>query len=159
EFFSLVAELYGPGREADAEDFARSILFDLAHAVGKSDAKTFHAKMGLVDPIERLSAGPAQFAHAGWAKVEILAESRPVPGEDCYIVYDHPYSFEADAWLRAGPHRANPACIMNAGYSSGWVEESFGTPLVAVEVLCRARGDEACRFLMATPGRIEGHVE
>src|SRR3954454_22258190 len=69
EFFSLVRDLYGEGREAEAEDFTRNILFDLAHAIGKSDARNFHAKMGLVDPIARLSAGPVHFAHAGWAKV------------------------------------------------------------------------------------------
>jgi signal transduction histidine kinase/ActR/RegA family two-component response regulator len=159
EFFGLVEDLYGKGREAEAESFARSILFDLAHSVGKSDAKNFHAKMGLADPIERLSAGPVHFSHTGWAKVEILPESTPVAGEDFYLLYDHPYSFESDAWLRAKSPRNNPACIMNAGYSSGWSEESFGVELVSVEVLCRARGDEACRFIMAPPSRVEGHVE
>src|SRR5262245_25659520 len=47
EFFTLVEELYGPGREAEADEFARNILFDLAHAVGKSDAQNFCARMGL----------------------------------------------------------------------------------------------------------------
>jgi signal transduction histidine kinase len=158
EFFALVGDLYGPGREAEADEFARNILFDLAHAIGKSDAHNFHAKMSLVDPIERIAAGPVHFAHAGWAKVELSPESRPVAGDDCYLLYDHPYSFEADAWIRAGKRRASPACIMNAGYSSGWCEESFGQELVSVEVLCRARGDDACRFILAPPSRIEQHV-
>ena len=163
EFFALVADLFGPGAEAEAEEFARSILFDLAHAVGKSDAKTFHAKMGLYDPIERLSAGPVHFAHAGWAKVQIQPESTPVASDEFYLCYDHPYAFESDAWLRAqrmgGARRSQPACIMNAGYSSGWCEQSFGLSLVAAEVLCRARGDDTCRFLMATPARIEARVD
>jgi signal transduction histidine kinase len=90
--------------------------------------------------------------------VELSPESRPVAGEGFYLLYDHPYSFESDAWIRAGKRRTSPACIMNAGYSSGWCEESFGLDLVSVEVLCRARGDEACRFIMAPPSRIEGHV-
>ena len=60
EFFTLAAEVYGPGREAEAEEFARNILFDLAHAIGKSDARNFHAKMGLEDPIARLSADHRQ---------------------------------------------------------------------------------------------------
>jgi two-component system, cell cycle sensor histidine kinase and response regulator CckA len=158
EFFALVADLYGPGREEEADEFARNILYDLAHAVGKSDAHNFHAKMGLVDPLERLSAGPVHFSHAGWAKVEISPESRPVANEDYYSLFDHPYSFESDAWIRAGKRRTSPACIMSAGYSSGWCEESFGLELVSVELLCRARGDEACRFIMAPPSRIEALV-
>jgi signal transduction histidine kinase/CheY-like chemotaxis protein len=155
EFFRLVYELYGPGREAEAEEFARNILYDLAHAIGKSDARNFHAKMGLVDPIARLSAGPIHFAHAGWAFVDIFPESNPAPDENFCLVYDHPYSFESDAWMRAGTRTDFSACIMNAGYSSGWCEESFGVELVATEVACRARGDEHCRFVMAHPHRIE----
>jgi signal transduction histidine kinase/CheY-like chemotaxis protein len=159
EFFGLVAALFGPGRDVEAEAFAQGILFDLAHAIGKADARNFHTQMGLVDPIDRLSAGPVHFAHAGWAKVEISAESQPEAGDDYYMLFDHTYSFEADAWVRAGQRRAHPACIMNAGYSSGWCAESFGIELVTVEVLCRACGDEACRFIMAPPLRIEAQVE
>ena len=43
EFFALVRHLFGPGRERDAEAFARNILFDLAHAIGRSDARNLHA--------------------------------------------------------------------------------------------------------------------
>jgi hypothetical protein len=71
EFFALVEALYGAGREEEAEAFAQSILFDLAHAVGKADARSFHARMGLVDPIERLSAGPVcRFIMAPPSRIE-----------------------------------------------------------------------------------------
>ncbi len=159
EFFTLVEKLYGPGRELEARSFAQNILFDLAHSIGKSDAKNFHSKMKLDDPIARLSAGPILFSHSGWAFVDILPESDPQLTADYVLVYNHPYSFESDAWQRAGTETDFPVCIMNAGYSSGWCEESFGMPLVASEVLCRARGDEACRFVMAPPEMIDRRVE
>jgi signal transduction histidine kinase/CheY-like chemotaxis protein len=158
EFFALVQELYGVGRESEADEFARNILFDLAHAIGRSDAHNFHSRMGLADPIARLSAGPVLFAHAGWASVDIHPSSRPTADNDFYLLFEHPYSFEAEAWLRAGKHRDFAACIMNAGYSSGWCEASFGIELVSTEVLCRARGDACCRFVMAHPDRIEARV-
>jgi two-component system cell cycle sensor histidine kinase/response regulator CckA len=158
EFFRLVYELYGPGREREAEEFARNILFDLAHSIGKSDARNFHSKMGLADPIAKLSAGPIHFAHSGWAFVDIFPESSPTPDESYFLVYEHPYSFESDAWIRAGRQTDFAACIMNAGYSSGWCEESFGIDLVATEVMCRARGDACCRFVMAHPTRIEAYA-
>ena len=159
EFFSLVRDLYGTGREGEADYFSRNILFDLAHAIGKSDAQNFHAKMKLEDPISKLSAGPVHFSHTGWAFVDISPESRPEPGPGFYLIYDHPYSFESDAWVRSERKSGFPVCIMNAGYSSGWCEQSFDMTLVASEVLCRARGDEACRFIMAPPAQIEAHVE
>lgn len=159
DFHELVERIYGADRRTEADEFARSILFDLAHAIGKSDARDFQSKMGLENPIAKLSAGPVHFAHAGWAFVDILPESRPSPDEEFFLIYDHPYSFESDAWGRAGKKRELPACTMGAGYSSGWCEESFGVTLVASEVLCRAKGDPVCRFLMAHPDRLAAHVE
>jgi PAS domain S-box-containing protein len=48
---------------------------------------------------------------------------------------------------------------MNAGYSSGWCEESFGVPLVAAEILCQSKGDKSCRFIMAPPDRIDAQID
>jgi PAS domain S-box-containing protein len=158
EFFNMIRELYGESRENEAEEFARNILFDLSHAIGKSDARDFHEKMNLEDPIERLSAGPVHFSHTGWAFVDVLPESNPTPDENYYLIFDHPYSFESDAWIQSQTMADFPVCIMNAGYSSGWCEESFGVPLVSTEILCRAKGDPCCRFIMAHPEKITGYV-
>lgn len=47
---------------------------------------------------------------------------------------------------------------MNAGYSSGWCEESFGIPLTAIELTCRAKGDDSCSFIMAHPDKIHAYL-
>jgi signal transduction histidine kinase len=158
EFFDLVTSLYADKGPAEAGSVAKNLLYDLAHSLGRADARAFAAKMHVTDPIEKLSAGPIHFSFAGWAFVDISADSRPSPDEHYYLLYDHPFSFEADAWLRAGRKTDFTVCVMNAGYSSGWCEESFGLPLVAAEVECRARGDDHCRFIMAPPSAIEAHV-
>jgi PAS domain S-box-containing protein len=156
EFYEMVTRLYGEEKEALA--VGRSLLFDIAHAMGLADARSFAEQMDVSDPVARLSAGPVHFAHAGWAFVDILPESSPSPDAEYYLLFDHPYSFESDAWLNAGKKTDSPVCIMNAGYSSGWCEQSFGVPLVSVEILCRAKGDDRCRFIMAPPERIEDHI-
>jgi PAS domain S-box-containing protein len=158
EFFDLVRSLYADKGEEEARSVASNLLFDTAHAIGEADAHAFHAKMGVSDPIERLSAGPIHFAFAGWAFVDILPESKPSPDQDFFLIYDHPFSFESHAWLAQGRTSARPVCVMNAGYSSGWCEESFGVPLVSVETECLAAGDTRCRFVMAPPARIEEHL-
>jgi len=158
EFFDLVTSLYADKGPAEASSVAKNLLYDLAHSLGRADARAFAAKMHVTDPIEKLSAGPIHFSFAGWAFVEIFPDSRPSPDENYYLLYDHPFSFEADAWLRAGRKTDYTVCVMNAGYSSGWCEESFGLPLVAAEVECRGRGDAHCRFIMAPPSAIEGHL-
>jgi PAS domain S-box-containing protein len=60
--------------------------------------------------------------------------------------------------MQSGKAPAFPVCVMNAGYSSGWCEESFGIPLTASEILCKAKGDDVCRFIMAPPLKIEQHI-
>ena len=158
DFFDTVANLYRDAGEEEAVGVAKSFLFDIAHALGKADARNFHRKMNLNDPIEKLSAGPVHFSHSGWAFVDLSPESKPTPDENFYLLYDHPYSFEADSWEKSGKKSDFPVCVMNAGYSSGWCEESFGISLVAVEILCRAKGDDVCRFIMAHPSKIEDHI-
>jgi diguanylate cyclase (GGDEF)-like protein/PAS domain S-box-containing protein len=158
EFVEMVMKLYQDHGEGPARHVANNLLFDLAHALGKADARSFQKKMGVSQPIDNLSAGPIHFAFSGWAFVDISAQSRPSPDEDYFLLYDHPFSFESHSWLAKNKKSNVPVCVMNAGYSSGWCEESFGLPLVAVEIECMAAGGEHCRFVMAPPSRIEEHV-
>ncbi|MCA9573670.1 MAG: XylR N-terminal domain-containing protein, partial [Myxococcales bacterium] len=131
EFFDLVRRVYRGHRDAD--DVARSLLFDVAHAIGLADARDFRRQMGVTEPLEALSAGPVHFAFAGWALVDLSPDCNPAPNDEYLLLYDHPNSFEADAWIKAGRRSTAPVCVMNAGYSSGWSEGSFGIPLVSQE--------------------------
>jgi hypothetical protein len=157
-FFEFMKEMYPGLTEGEALEGAGSALFDMAFAIGRSDARAFCEKLGVQDPIEKLSSGPIHFAHAGWAFVEIFPESNAVPNDDFFLAYDHPQSFEADSWLARGKLTRFCTCHMNAGYSSGWCSESFGLDLAAREIQCRARGDAACRFVMAPRHRLDQRI-
>jgi len=158
-FLNKIRDLYADKGEKEAFLIGQNFLFDIAHVLGIEDAQNFHKKMNLTDPISKLSAGPIHFAYSGWAFVDILPESRPTPDENFFLKYNHPYSFEADSWILEGKKADFPVCIMNAGYSSGWCEQSFDLPLTAVEVTCRAKGDENCTFIMAPPHKIQEHLK
>lgn len=158
-FLETIQRLYADKGESEAFAIGRNFLFDYAHVIGLHDARDFHARMHVTDPIAKLSAGPVHFAYSGWAFVDISPDSNPSPDENFCLIYDHPYSFEADSWARAGVLSKEPVCIMNAGYSSGWCEESFGIELTAVEVSCRAKGDARCTFIMSPPHKIHEHLE
>ncbi|HWY13433.1 MAG TPA: histidine kinase dimerization/phosphoacceptor domain -containing protein [Bacteroidia bacterium] len=159
DFLNSFKKLYADRGEDEAINIAKNILFDIAHVIGLEDARNFHKKMKLKDPISKLSAGPIHFAYSGWAFVDILPESKPSPDENYFLKYNHPFSFEADSWVRAGKKSKVPVCIMNSGYSSGWCEESFGIPLTAVEITCRAKGDKHCTFIMAPPNKIDKYLK
>lgn len=158
EFFNKIIDLYSDRGEAEAILIGKNFLFDIAHVLGIEDAKNFTKKMGITDPVSKLSAGPVHFAYAGWAFVDILTESKPTPDDNFFLKFNHPYSFESSSWIKTGKKSAFPVCVMNAGYSSGWCEESFGLSLTAVEVSCRAKGDEHCTFIMAPPNRIHEYL-
>jgi two-component system, cell cycle sensor histidine kinase and response regulator CckA len=159
DFFDTIREIFKSQGKDEAINMARQLLYAIANSIGKQDARNFHTKMNLVDPIEKLSAGPIHFAYSGWAFVNIFPESKPTPDENYYLIYDHPFSFESDTWLKKGTKTDFPVCVMNTGYSSGWCEESFGIPLTAVEILCKAKGDDCCRFIMSPPGKIDAYVQ
>ncbi|MFI5203995.1 MAG: response regulator [Flavobacteriales bacterium] len=158
DFMNTILKLYSDREKSEAWSQGQNILFDLAHSIGITDAQAFHSRMKLKDPLQKLSAGPVHFAYSGWAKVELLPESNPTPDDNYFIMYNHPYSFESESWLNKNKKANFPVCIMNAGYSSGWCEASFGLPLTAVEVCCKARGDDKCTFIMAPPHRIQEHL-
>jgi len=158
-FLNAVRKKYSDRGDDEALHIGRTLLFDMAHVIGIQDARHFHRHMGVTDPVAKLSAGPVHFAYTGWAFVDILPGSSPTPDDDFFITYNHPFSFESDSWLRAGKETDLPVCIMNAGYSSGWCEESFGVSLSATEISCKACGDEHCTFIMAPPHRLREYVE
>lgn len=153
-FFKNILKLYADRPTIEAMTIGRNLLFDLAHVIGIEDAENFHKKMKLKDPISKMSAGPILFAYTGWAFVDILPESKPSPDENFYLKYNHPFSFEADSWIKAKKKTKHPVCSMNAGYSSGWCEQSYGIELTSVEITCRAKGDKNCTFIMAPPHKI-----
>lgn len=138
---------------------ANQIIYNFGRACGVQDAMMFHARLGLTEPALKLAAGPVHFAHVGWAHVDIFPESAPAPSENYLLVYAHPSSFEADAYIKTQTKTEDPVCFMNAGYSAGWCEISFGIELAAKEITCRARGDAQCVFVMAPPKKLPTHVK
>lgn len=159
EFFNAINNVYSNLPEEESFELARNFLFDISHVIGMKDAQKFHKKMGLTNPIDKLSAGPIHFAFTGWASVEIHPKSNLVPNENFFLKYNHINSFEADSWIKSKKRPLAPVCILNAGYSSGWCEESFGIQLTSVEISCRALGDDSCTFIMAPPNKIENYLE
>lgn len=159
EFLDVFKEFYSNYPEDEAVQIANNFLFDIAHVLGREDAKVFHEKMKLSDPVQKLSAGPVHFAYTGWANVEILPESNPSPDENFYLKFYHHNSFEAQSWIKAKRKSKIPVCTMNCGYSSGWCEASFGIPLTTVELTCEAQGAERCTFIMAPPEKIQGYLD
>ncbi|RYD82397.1 MAG: hypothetical protein EOP53_03850 [Sphingobacteriales bacterium] len=56
DFLETIQKLYADRGEAEAMSIGKNFLFDIAHVIGMNDARNFHEKMNLTDPIAKLSA-------------------------------------------------------------------------------------------------------
>ena len=155
ELFKTIKLLSQSVNSDQAFEIARNLLYDLSYAIGKKDAIYFYQTQKREKPANLFSIGPAFFAFSGWGRVRLLPESDMTSDKDFLLLYEHENSFESDSWKAANLQSPMPVCVMNAGYSAGWTSEAFSRELVSAEILCRAKGDPACRFLMAPPDRIQ----
>ncbi|MBF0360837.1 MAG: XylR N-terminal domain-containing protein [Oligoflexia bacterium] len=145
--------------EQFGDEVSSTFLYELAKTIGKNDAIRFSEKMNLKDPIQKLSAGPVHFSHSGWGFVNIFEESTPSPDENYFLLYEHPNTFESELTLKKNKKVNKPVCVFSAGYSAGWCSYSFNLDLDAREIKCIAKGDLACRFIMAPVKTIDKRVE
>lgn len=86
------------------------------------------------------------FRFAGWGSLTIS----PLPGA----------AFAADSpdWVEAEPGTAQaPMCFFSAGMLADFLGRLSGEAVAVLEVECRSRNDGRCRFLSATPERLQ-HV-
>ena len=58
-----------------------------------------------------------------------------------------PDHFEAEARLSKLGQTDQPACLLSAGYTSGWLSGTLERDVIAVEVSCVAAGAERCTFV------------
>jgi predicted hydrocarbon binding protein len=149
-WFDALAETFGA-------ETARAFVYNTAREIGRSDSKAFAERLAVPEGIERLSSGPVHFAHAGWALVEIHADSAPAPNDEYFLHYDHPNTFESDVLRAQGRHVDHCACLFSAGYSAGWCTAAFQIEVHGREIQCLARGDERCEFIMAPAHRLDEH--
>jgi len=144
---------------AFGEEIAREFIYNTAREIGRSDSEAFAARMQVKAGVERLAAGPIHFAHAGWAFVDILADSAPATDESYFLHYYHPNTFESEVSQRRGKKTNACACHFSAGYSSGWCSAAFGLEVHGREIRCTARGDQTCEFIMAPSDKLDGHAQ
>ena len=144
----------GLGAEA-AYDF----IYNTARAIGRADAESFAQRLNVIDGVEKLSAGPVHFAHAGWALVHIIDDSSPSPDRDYFLHYVHPNTFESEVLELHSRTLAAPGCYFSAGYSSGWCSAAFGLEVHGREIQCVRAGGGACEFVMGVADRLDELAE
>lgn len=151
-WFEALAETFG-------EEAAGEFIYNTAREIGRSDSAAFSKRLGLTDGLDRLSSGPVHFAHAGWAFVDILEDSRPAPDDTYYLHYYHPNTFESEVVRARGKTLTRCGCLFSAGYSAGWCSDAFRVDVHGREIRCVGKGDPSCEFIMAPASKLDEHEQ
>ncbi|MHA1247148.1 MAG: XylR N-terminal domain-containing protein [Candidatus Thorarchaeota archaeon] len=135
------------------------LIYRLGQSFGRSEAERILPQLGLDELPARIAAGPIWAAYSGFVRVRLLPGSVLEPNENYFLFYEHPNNFEAELWKKEGRTATEPLCYFNVGYSSGWCSVASGLELEAEEILCEAKGDQACRFIMFPASRRMEYME
>lgn len=91
------------------------------------------------------SAGPA----SGLATAALVMQIAPIARGSVHGIGfegSWPEAHEASARLARQGRATAPACMLSAGFTSGWLSELHDLDIVAVEEVCAAQGAPGCRF-------------
>ena len=135
------------------------LIYRLGQSFGRAEAERLLPQLNLDNFAAKIAAGPIWAAYSGFVRVRLLPGSVLEANENYFLFYEHPNNFEATLWKGAGRTSSDPLCFFNAGYSSGWCSVAAGIELDAEEILCEAKGDGACRFIMFPANRRYEYME
>lgn len=136
-----------------AGDNAVAILHETGSASGEGLYRSFSAwvqsQAGVAQP-EELDAAmlndvlSAFFSASGWGTLTVA----PLGGAALAV--------DTADWAEAAPGTAQtPMCFFSSGMLADFLGRLSGEPVAVMEVECRSRNDQRCRFLSALPGTLQ----
>ena len=142
---SIVRQLHA-SLAAHAPDQLVTVLQEAGYAAGEGLFKAFTAVTTATDLDADLLGDTlsAFFTHGGWGTVTLTP------------VGTGALALDSSDWAEAAPGTAqSPMCFFSAGMLADFLGRLSDETVAVLEVECRSRGDERCRFLSATPEVLE----
>lgn len=144
--------------ERHAPEHAAAVLQEAGFAGGAGLAAAFgtwvSARYGVAEPgdldVRWLAEALAGFlGESGWGTVAVEQVSPAV------------LALSAPDWAEATPDGGAPwpSCHLSSGLLAELLVRATGADLGVLEVECRSRGDERCRFAVAAPATLAGIYE
>lgn len=141
----------------DASDHAINILQDAGFAAGAGVYQAFcawlpdHAGVARPEDLDATQLGGVLtefFQASGWGALTV----GPVGAAALAL--------DSAEWAEAEPGTAQtPMCFFSAGMLSDFLGRLSGEPVAVMEVECRSKNDERCRFLSASPDTLNAVYE
>ena len=142
---SIVRQLHA-SLTAHAPDQLITVLQEPGYAAGEGLFKAFTAVNSATDlDADMLGEALSEFfTSGGWGSVTL------------HPVGTGALALDSTDWAEAAPGTAqSPMCFFSAGMLADFLGRFADETVAVMEVECRSRGDERCRFLSATPQVLE----
>jgi predicted hydrocarbon binding protein len=142
---SIVRQLHA-SLAAHAPDQLITILQEAGYAAGEGLFKSFTSVNSATELDADLLGDTLSefFTSGGWGTVTLTP------------VGTGALALDSSDWAEAAPGTAqSPMCFFSAGMLADFLGRLSDETIAVLEVECRSRGDERCRFLSATPVVLE----
>ena len=128
-----------------------ALLAQFGYRCGTGDFESLTKNQQWDTDLDRLSAGPTMHSWEGLVRADpsLLEYDRTTRHFEMRGTWQN--SYEAELHLELFGPSATPVCHTLTGYASGWATAFFGSPVLAIEPTCIARGDRICSFHLRPP--------
>ena len=130
---------------------AREFFLKFSFQHGYSDFMQMKINYEFDSEMELLASGPVIHTWEGLVKA-VPSEIRYDRTTGEFFFTGNWYnSYEAEQHLSFNEPAHEPVCWSLAGYASGWCSAFFGQKLIAMEPVCKGKGDEHCGWKIQPP--------
>lgn len=137
--------------EAMGWEKARELFLRFGYQHGYSDFLQMRLSHEFDTEMDLLASGPVIHTWEGIVQATPKEIRFNRQTKEFYFTGVWTNSYEAEQYLCYNAQATEPVCWTLMGYASGWATAFFGSPLLAIEPVCRGKGDEHCEWLIQPP--------
>lgn len=130
---------------------ARTFFLKFGYQNGFADFLQMKTNYEFEDEMELLASGPVIHTWEGIVHVKPTHIEFNRETGDFLFTGIWSNSYEAQQHLSFNVTSSEPVCWSAMGYASGWCTAFFGSPLIAIEPLCKGMGDDHCEWKIQSP--------
>jgi anti-anti-sigma regulatory factor len=135
------------------ESLARATLAKFGYQCGLGDFQNLSKNYKWDTEQDLFGAGPVMHTWEGIVGVEPTSLEFDRAAGHFHMTGKWRNSYEAEIHVKQFGMGSAPVCHSLTGYASGWCTAFFGSPCLAVETRCMAKGDDHCEFEIRPPQR------
>lgn len=130
---------------------ARKFFLKFGYQNGYSDFMQIKVNYNFESEMELLAAGPVIHTWEGVVSANPIEIRFDREIDEFYFTGNWINSYESEQHLTFNEIENEPVCWSLMGYATGWCTAFFGKLVIAIEPVCRGKGDSHCEWKIQRP--------